>query len=132
LLCGALQDSSFLFVNGVSIVKNIPIIGKFLLILAVFGFFAIATSLYSTAQMRHIANSYTALLAGNSTATLKMARAGRNLIQVEEAAAQVQLDPTPALSDADVSLMAARESDSSRTWMMPLPPRQTTHRNLRC
>jgi methyl-accepting chemotaxis protein len=92
-------------------VKNIPIIGKFLLILAAFGLFAIATSLYSTSQMRHIGDSYSALLAGNSTATLKMARAGRNLIQVEEAAAQVQLDPTPALSDADVALMATRESD---------------------
>jgi len=91
-------------------VKNIPIIGKFLSILAIFGLFAIATSLYSTGQMRHIDDSYSALLAGNSAAALKAAQAERNLVQAEEAAAQLQIDPTPAQSGQDLARVTASES----------------------
>jgi methyl-accepting chemotaxis protein len=60
--------------------------------------------------MRHIDRSYSALLAGNSTAALKVARAGRSLVEAEEAASEVQIVPTPALSDQAIAVMKAKEN----------------------
>ncbi|MBO9133923.1 HAMP domain-containing protein [Rhizobium sp. B230/85] len=59
--------------------KHISIIGKFLLIMAGFGLFAIGVSLYSGQQLSSIDTGYNALLDHESAAALNSARANRSL-----------------------------------------------------
>ena len=59
--------------------KNIPIIGKFIAIMAIFGIFALAVALYGSMQVKSIDAANTALLKNESRASLMMARANRAL-----------------------------------------------------
>ncbi|WFS01217.1 methyl-accepting chemotaxis protein [Rhizobium tumorigenes] len=59
--------------------KHISIIGKFLLIMAGFGLFAIGVSLYSGQQLSSIDTGYSSLLDHESAAALNSARANRSL-----------------------------------------------------
>jgi methyl-accepting chemotaxis protein len=76
--------------------KNQSIIMKFLSIMAIFGIFAISTTIYSTQQMHRIDQRYSALLAGETTAALDVARANRSFSNVRDAIAELQI----AVSDA--------------------------------
>jgi methyl-accepting chemotaxis protein len=60
-----------------AIMKNVPIIAKFLSIMALFGVFALGVAFYATGQMRHIDNGYSALLAGDAAAALDLSHANR-------------------------------------------------------
>jgi methyl-accepting chemotaxis protein len=60
-------------------VKNIPIIGKFLAVLGIFGLFVLATTIYATGQMQTIGSGYRQLLDGDAKAAMALARANRSL-----------------------------------------------------
>lgn len=59
--------------------KNVPIIGKFMIIMSFFGLFAIAVAVYSDMQLTNTDAAYHELLEGNSAAALNLARANRSL-----------------------------------------------------
>lgn len=50
--------------------RNIPIIGKFLLVLSAFGLFVAGVTAYSTSRISFIDTAYTSLLDEDSAATL--------------------------------------------------------------
>ena len=77
--------------------KNIPIIGKFLTIIAVFGAFAIGVSVYAAGQIRSIDNGYTALGAHHYVVAIYTARASRALNTAHAAIADLMI----STSDAD-------------------------------
>jgi methyl-accepting chemotaxis protein len=88
--------------------KNRSIIVKFLSIMALFGVFAVATTIYSTGQMRRIDDRYSALLAGESAAALEMSRANQALGSVRSAIAELQI----AVTDAENAAAASYLSDA--------------------
>ena len=59
--------------------KNIPIIGKFIVIMAIFGVFSLAVAIYGSMQAKHIDNENSALLDVEAKASLMMARANHAL-----------------------------------------------------
>ena len=59
--------------------KNIPIIGKFIVIMAIFGVFSLVVALYGSSRVKYIDEAHTSLLEHESTAALMMARANRSL-----------------------------------------------------
>lgn len=59
--------------------KNIPIVGKFLVIMAGFGLFAVGTTVYSGRQTSSIDAAYSALLEEQQKASLYLARSNRSL-----------------------------------------------------
>jgi methyl-accepting chemotaxis protein len=83
--------------------KNLSIIFKFLSIMGLFGLFAIGTCFYSTGQMRHIDDAYSALESGDNIATLKVSRAARQFAQARAAIADIEIAPTPAANQASVN-----------------------------
>jgi methyl-accepting chemotaxis protein len=104
--------------------KNRSIIVKFLSIMALFGVFAIATTVYSTGQMRVIDNRYSALLAGETEAALQMARANRALSDVRSAIAEVEIADTAAEDAAASTYLdrAHREFDRDMDLAARLSP----------
>jgi methyl-accepting chemotaxis protein len=60
-------------------VKNIPIIGKFLAVLGIFGLFVLATTIYAPGQMQTIGSGYRQLLDGDAKAAVALAWANRSL-----------------------------------------------------
>jgi methyl-accepting chemotaxis protein len=59
--------------------KNLPIIVKFLLVMAAFGLFSLASTTYATSQMQGISAGYRQLIDGDGAAALAGARANRSL-----------------------------------------------------
>src|SRR5579859_7694152 len=59
-------------------VKNIPIIGKFLAVLALFGVFVLGVAFYATSQLKKIDTDYSAII-DRDQATVLLARATRNM-----------------------------------------------------
>ncbi|MCI3132217.1 methyl-accepting chemotaxis protein, partial [Phenylobacterium aquaticum] len=57
--------------------NNIPIVGKFLAIIAVFGVFALGIAVFTGAQMKSIDDKYSALNDHENTAAVELARANR-------------------------------------------------------
>jgi methyl-accepting chemotaxis protein len=94
--------------------KNRSIIAKFLSIMALFGVFAIITTVYSTGQMRGINDRYTALLAGDSVVVLDMARANRALSGVRDAIAESQIAVTDAQNLAASAYLKQSREDFER------------------
>ncbi len=91
--------------------KNIPIIGKFGAILAVFGVFAIAVAFYSTTQMRTLNTGYLAMRAGPTDALLQLIRSNVDIQFIRE-------DSTDAMAATDAATvqkdLAAVKTDSAR------------------
>jgi len=85
--------------------KNLPIIVKFMAILAAFGLFSLGTAFYATHQMRRIDNNYSALIAGNDRATIAMARANRRLSDIRDGIAEVVLAVTPPEEAASKAML---------------------------
>nr|WP_314091260.1 methyl-accepting chemotaxis protein [uncultured Shinella sp.] len=83
--------------------RNIPIIGKFLVILCAFGLFVAGVTAYSTSRIAFIDTSYSTLLDEESTATLMLARASRSLVSVRSAIADVLIARTPEAKEAAVA-----------------------------
>ncbi len=89
--------------------RNIPIIGKFLLILSAFGLFVAGVTAYSTSRISFIDSAYTSLLDEDSTATLMLARASRSLVSARSAIADVLIARTKEAKDAAVEDMTLSE-----------------------
>jgi methyl-accepting chemotaxis protein len=76
------------------VLKHVSIILKFLSIMGIFGLFAIAAAFYSTSQMRHISDGYSALLHGDQRAAVMLARANRNFESARAGIAELELSVT--------------------------------------
>jgi methyl-accepting chemotaxis protein len=94
-------------------VKNIPVIGKILSILAAFGLFVIAISLYTTGGMRLIANRYTDLTDHQAQAALYLARSSESLATTRAAIAEFMISTVDASNQADLSLINVNEQKFS-------------------
>jgi methyl-accepting chemotaxis protein len=87
-------------------VKNRSIIQKMLLILGMLGLFVLGIAYYATGQMRHIDSAYTALIAGDSTAALSLARANRRFEDARYGVAALMIENTEAGNNAAKALLA--------------------------
>jgi diguanylate cyclase (GGDEF)-like protein len=91
-------------------VKNIPMIGKFAVLLAIFGCFALSAALYAALQMQHIGAGYVAAANGPATYTLYAARSSGTFGAVRAAIMTQTLATTPAqMKAADAGLDAIRK-----------------------
>jgi methyl-accepting chemotaxis protein len=63
--------------------QNIPVVGKFLLILSAFGIFTLAVAAYVGNQMWRIDSSYSALGVGETHAAFEVTRASRLLVKAQ-------------------------------------------------
>ena len=94
--------------------KNIPIVGKFLIILAIFGVFVVGATVYASSEILRINGAYGALNQGDNAAALYAARANRALMAGRAAIADVVLSNTAAGDrTAMKDLDAARDSYAS-------------------
>ncbi len=89
--------------------KNISIIGKFLLILSAFGVFTLAVAVYVGNQMAKIDSGYTALGAGSQAAAVHLAQGNRELTAMRRSIADLLI----ATSDTQNQL-AANDLKSAR------------------
>ncbi len=90
--------------------NNIPITGKFLAVIAIFGVFVIGVAIYATGQMRTIQTGYAELIAGPKAAETAVARANRNLQTARASIAELMLSTTEAGNrEAKANLKQARE-----------------------
>ncbi len=89
--------------------RNIPIIGKFLVILCAFGLFVAGVTAYSTSRISFIDASYSTLLDEESTATLMLARASRSLVSIRSAIADILIARTPEAKEAAAADMKLSE-----------------------
>ena len=76
--------------------RNVPIIGKFLGIIAVFGLFALGVAFYATSQMHGIDRGYTALITHEEAATIAIARANRGFQTMHAAISDLLISNTAA------------------------------------
>jgi methyl-accepting chemotaxis protein len=90
--------------------QNIPIIGKFLTIIAIFGVFVIGVALYTTGQMQSINAAYNAMSAHNAQATLLIARVGSRANGARAAISNLLIADTQERNQAD-----KREFDTARS-----------------
>jgi methyl-accepting chemotaxis protein len=89
--------------------KNISIIGKFLMVIAIFGVFAIGVAVYATGQMSHIAKGYSQLNEREDAAALALARANRSL-----QTARASIGDLLIATDDAANNLAIHEIDGSR------------------
>jgi len=93
--------------------RNISIIGKFLLILSGFGVFTLAVAVYVGGQMWKIDSSYTALGAGPEAAAVHIAQANRELTAMRRSIADLMISTTDAENQAaNADLKEARKAFS--------------------
>ena len=93
--------------------KHLPVITKFLSILAMFGIFAIVSAVYSTGKMRDIDNYYSAVIAGDGQAQVEMARASSGLSAFQAGVGMVEIADTP-----DENASALHISDNGKDVLM--------------
>ena len=83
--------------------KNIPIIGKFGAILAVFGMFSIAGATYSTSKMRFLTTSYVALRNDQTNALLQLVRSQVDIQFIRGASGTLMVNPAPGLTQQELA-----------------------------
>ena len=76
--------------------KHVPVIGKFLLVMAVFGVFAISSTLFSASKMSEIDGGYSSAISHESMVALDTARATSNLRGMRAALGELELSTTEA------------------------------------
>jgi len=92
-------------------VKHISIIGKFVIIIAGFGLFAVGVSLYSSRELISIDAGYSSLIEHEAAAALSTARANRSLQSARAAIGDLLIASTPELTaSAEKSLKESEES----------------------
>jgi methyl-accepting chemotaxis protein len=89
--------------------KNVPIIVKFLAIMALFGVFSLGVAFYAAGQMFHIDRGYTALLTGESAAAIDVSRANRGFTQAAYGMAELMISNTDAENRAALTTIGAGE-----------------------
>jgi methyl-accepting chemotaxis protein len=87
--------------------KNIPIIGKFLSILTLFGIFAVGSTIYSTSQMHGIQGSYEGVINSPLKAAEDITLANRYLLGAKNDIAQELIDTDAANNAADAAALTA-------------------------
>jgi methyl-accepting chemotaxis protein len=87
-------------------VKNLPIVGKILTVLGVFGAFVIAVAFYATSQMNFINSEYLHLRNSPSKAATALIQASSNVRGMSAATARIMIDTTDAENQADLSDLA--------------------------
>jgi len=93
--------------------KNIPIAGKFLVVFALFGIFALGIAAYSATQIMKIDTRYSDLISSDSQASLNLARASSALMNGRAALADMMIAFTEeGNSAAEVETKATREEFS--------------------
>jgi methyl-accepting chemotaxis protein len=92
-------------------VKNIPIIGKFLSILALFGVFAVGSTVYSALQMRGIDSGYKAIADSITQAELLLLRSNRIFLGMKADVAQIVIDTDPATDAKDLAAVKAERAE---------------------
>ncbi len=87
--------------------KNIPVIGKFLFILAAFGLFAVASTIYATSQMRAIQAGYEAVADGAANAATLLVVANRAFAMERGDVANLMIATSQADHDAALAELKA-------------------------
>jgi methyl-accepting chemotaxis protein len=77
-------------------IKNVPIIGKFLIVLGLFGLMTLASAFFSTAEMRTIASGYRASIEHQGEAAINMSRANRSIVDVRRTIADLMISTDDA------------------------------------
>jgi methyl-accepting chemotaxis protein len=91
--------------------NNMPIIGKFLFIMGVFGVFVLGVAFYVTGQMRSIDSSYSNLMATNDAAALSLARASRAFQTARDGVAEITISNTDAQNASSLKIFQSGEAD---------------------
>jgi methyl-accepting chemotaxis protein len=91
-------------------VKHVSIIGKFLLIMASFGLFALGGALYSGRQISNVDERYSELLTAETTAALYLARANRNLQSARAAIGDKLISRSPEPNERAASELNEAEA----------------------
>ncbi len=76
--------------------KNISVISKFLLVIAMFGIFAVGSAFFSTNKMGEIDRGYSSAISKESTVALATARATSNVRAMRAALGELELSTTEA------------------------------------
>jgi methyl-accepting chemotaxis protein len=114
--------------------KNLPIIGKLLSIIAIFGLFTIGVAFYATGQLQAVSASYTGLIDHQDRAAILLARAGRNLQTARAAIAELEIATDDAVNQASVAeLKKSRQSfvDNADQAAVLLPEHADALRTLK-
>jgi methyl-accepting chemotaxis protein len=96
---------SFRLMKRAAKLNNLPIIAKFMAVMALFGLFSLGTAFYAAHQMQTIDDRYSALIGGNGAASVDVARANRSLIGMEAGIAELMAAETPAGNIAAKALL---------------------------
>ena len=91
--------------------KNIPIAGKFLMILAAFGIFSIGAAFYSTGQMRQIQAGYQQAASGPAAAAASMSHANRMLVSMDQDITQMIAESEDSTARPSTGTLAADRAD---------------------
>ncbi len=96
--------------------KNVSIIGKFLIIMGCFGMFSLGAALYSARQISSVDDQYSELLTAESTAALYLARSNRSLQTARAAIGDLMMSRSEDLNGrAEAEI---RESEAGFTKSM--------------
>ena len=96
--------------------KNVPVIGKFLLVMAVFGVFAIGSAVFSTNKMVEIDHGYSSAISHESAVALATARAASNVRAMRVAIAELELSTTEAGNAAAIAQLEDAKAQFIK-WM---------------
>jgi methyl-accepting chemotaxis protein len=89
------------------VLKNLPIVAKFLGILAIFGIFGIGSAFYATSQMRAIADGFEGVANSSNAAELEVLRGNVALRGIRAAIEAMLMASTPAANQAALADMKA-------------------------
>jgi len=91
--------------------QNIPIVGKFIAIMAVFGVFSIGVALFSGSKLDATNETYTGLLQNEAVGALNIARAGRTIQQMRASIGDILMASDPkAIAAAEKELADTKAS----------------------
>ena len=96
------------------IMKSVPIIGKVLLIIALFGAVSIFSAFFSATQIGRIADGYSAAIDQQGTAALYAARANRTLTAMRSNIAELQISTTAEQNQRALTDFKAARADFIR------------------
>ncbi|KPF41115.1 methyl-accepting chemotaxis protein [Rhizobium sp. AAP43] len=91
--------------------KNIPIVGKFIAIMAVFGVFALGVAFYAGSRIQSVDRAYSGLLTQESRAAFSLARSNRAMQSMRAALGDILMSSEQAQIDAaNKEFVTAKES----------------------
>jgi methyl-accepting chemotaxis protein len=92
-------------------IKNVPVIGKFLIVFCLFGAMALTSVVFSTGKMRTIDSGYSAAITQQGLAAVYLARVNSSLNKTKAAIGDLELaDTAERKAAASADLKSAREA----------------------